>query len=95
MKSGDPGDTKYQGDSQGRLRTDAIKNASEPEHDTGPCFRSFKRLSWRSARSTLTAITFWRFGSKQPQHKRNHPTRRSAKDGPIGAPCTAWDRSYL
>jgi hypothetical protein len=41
IKSGDPGDAQNQSDSQGYLRTDAIKNPSEAEHDTGPCFSSW------------------------------------------------------
>jgi hypothetical protein len=66
IESNDPGDTEYQGDSEGCPRTYAIKNASEAEHDTGPCFRSSDSISWRDARSTLTAITFWRFALRTP-----------------------------
>jgi hypothetical protein len=70
IKSGDPGDAENQSDSQGCLRTDAIKNPSNAEHDTGPCFRSFPQVSWVCARSTLTTITFWRFVLKRSRQKR-------------------------
>jgi hypothetical protein len=42
IKSSDPGDTEYQGDSKGRLRSDAIENASEVEHDTGSLSSLFR-----------------------------------------------------
>jgi hypothetical protein len=64
IKSGDPGNAQNQSDSQGCLRTDAIKKPSEAEHDTGPCFSFLAPVSLRCARSTLTAVTFWRFAQE-------------------------------
>ena len=45
IKSGDPSDAKYQRDSERCLRTNAIDNASEIQHDTGPCFYFFVVVS--------------------------------------------------
>ena len=37
-ESANPGEREYQRDGEGFLRPDAVENASEAEHDTGPLF---------------------------------------------------------
>ena len=70
IKSGDPGDTEYQGDSERCLRTDVIEDASEVEHDTGPCFSLF----WVS----IAAV--------RPMHFDGYHIWRFIRNGPASRP---------
>jgi hypothetical protein len=63
-------DTEYQRDGKGCLRTDAIENASEAEHDTDPGLIVLLEYRRGAPSSTLTAITFWRPVLRQSQQER-------------------------